>query len=170
MTATNAGSASSGLRVREGEQMPSVGLRASDGYLMNLRSYVGRQPSMFLFFAGPSLSAGDRASGDAIALAFKEACPRLGAAGVAVAGVTTDSERQQAAYIAELELPYPLFCDERRSAVELLGVPTTSVNGNVNAEPIAFAVGADGTILDIVERIEPRGLVARLLEAIHPPD
>ena len=167
MTAIDAGS---GLKVREGDQMPSVGLRDSDGYLMNLRSYVGRQPSMFLFFAGPSLPAEERAAGDAIALAFKEACPRLGAAGVAVVGVTTDSVRQQAAYIAELELPYPLFSDERRSAVELLGIPTTSTNGNVNALAVAIAVGTDGAILDIVERIEPRGLVARLLEAIHPPD
>jgi len=162
-------STTTSLKVREGDQMPSVGLRASDGYLMNLRSYVGRQPSMFLFFAGPSLTGAARERGDAIALAFKEACPRLGAAGVAVVGVTTDSERQQAAYIAELELPYPLFCDERRSAVELLGIPTTVEGGNINAEPIAFAVGPDGVILDIVERVEARGLVARLLEAIHPP-
>jgi hypothetical protein len=53
--------------------------------------------------------------------------------------------------------------------VEQLGIPTTVERGNINAEPIAFAVGADGTILDIVERVEARGLVARLLEAIHPP-
>jgi hypothetical protein len=39
----------------------------------------------------------------------------------------------------------------------------------VNAEPTAFAVAADGTILDVVPRAEPRGLVARLLEAINPP-
>jgi len=30
-------------------------------------------------------------------------------------------------------------------------------------------VGIDGTILDIVERASPKGLVARLLEAIFPP-
>jgi hypothetical protein len=28
----------------------------------------------------------------------------------------------------------------------------------------------DGTILDIVERAEPRGLVARLLDAFREPD
>jgi hypothetical protein len=31
-------------------------------------------------------------------------------------------------------------------------------------------VARDGTILDIVERAEPKGLVARLLEAINPPE
>ena len=35
--------------------------------------------------------------------------------------------------------------------------------------PTAFAVGIDGTILDIVEQAAPKGLVARLLEAIFPP-
>ena len=53
--------------------------------------------------------------------------------------------------------------------MELLGIPTTSDRGNVNAEATAFAVGKDGTILDIVEQAAPKGLVARLLEAIFPP-
>jgi hypothetical protein len=39
----------------------------------------------------------------------------------------------------------------------------------VNAEPTAFAVSIDGTILDVVEQATPKGLVARLLEAIFPP-
>jgi peroxiredoxin len=84
--------------------------------------------------------------------------------------VTTDSERQQAEYVAALELPYLLFSDERRTATAMLGIPTRSDRGNVNAEPTAFAVARDGTILDIVERVEPKGLVARLLEAINPPE
>jgi peroxiredoxin len=72
--------------------------------------------------------------------------------------------------VAELELPYLLFSDERRTAVAMLGIPTRRERGNVNAEPTAFAVAQDGTILDVVERAEPTGLVARLLEAIHPPE
>ena len=58
--------------------------------------------------------------------------------------VTTDSEAQQAAYVKELQLPYLLYCDERRTAVELLGIPTRNERGNVNAEPTAFAVSIDG--------------------------
>jgi peroxiredoxin len=88
---------------------------------------------------------------------------------VTVIGVTTDNEQQQAAYVEEMGLPYLLFSDERRIAVSQLGIPTTEVRGNVNAEPTAFAIGVDGTILDIVEQAAPKGLVARLLEAIFPP-
>jgi peroxiredoxin len=161
--------ATTGLKVRIGDQMPSVGQRATDGYLLNLRSFVGKQPAIFLFFGGPSLKSASRERGDALANALKDASARLTKLGVAVVGITTDNEKQQADYVAQLGLPYLLFCDERRIAVELLGIATTSDRGNVNAEPTAIAVGIDGSILDIVEQAAPKGLVARLLEAIFPP-
>ena len=158
-----------GLRVSIGEQMPSVGLRASDGYLLNLRTFVTRSPSIVVFFAGPSLRGTRRAAGDLMATTLAQAYPRLQRAGIGLVMVTTDSEQQQAAYVKELELPYLLYCDERRTAVELLGIPTRNERGNINAEPTAFAVSMDGEILDVVPRAEPRGLVARLVEAISPP-
>ena len=43
-----------GLAVNVGGPIPSVGLRASDGYLLNLRSFVGKQPVALLFFAAPT--------------------------------------------------------------------------------------------------------------------
>jgi len=162
--------AATGLRVSIGDQLPSVGLRATDGYLLNLRSFVGRQPAILVFFGGPSLRGARRERGDELARTLAEALPRVERAGVALVGITTDSEKQQAEYVAKLALPYLLYCDERRTASALLGVPLHDERGNVNAEPTAFAVAADGTILDIVERVEPRGLIARLLEAIHPPE
>ena len=113
-----------GLRVSIGEQMPSVGLRATDGYLLNLRTFVSKSPSIIVFFAGPSLKGAKRAVGDLMATTLAEAYPRLQRAGIGLVMVTTDSEAQQAAYVAELQLPYLLYCDERRTAVELLGIPT----------------------------------------------
>ena len=158
-----------GLKVKIGDQMPSVGLRATDGYLLNLRSLVGKQPTIVLFFGAPTLKGVARERGDALAEALKEAHARLAKQEVTVIGVTTDNEQQQTAYVDEMGLPYLLFSDERRIAVSQLGIPTTEVRGNVNAESTAFAVGVDGTILDIVEQAAPKGLVARLLEAIFPP-
>jgi peroxiredoxin len=159
----------SGLKVKIGDPIPSIGQRATDGYLLNLRSLVGKRPLILVFFGGPTLKGAARERGDAMAEALKEAAPRLEKQGVALIGVTTDNEQQQKSYVEELGLPYLLFSDERRIAVEVLGVPTTSERGNINAEPTAFAVSVDGVILDIVEQAVPKGLVARLLEAIFPP-
>ena len=153
--------ATAGLKVKIGDQMPSVGLRATDGYLLNLRSLVGKQPAIVLFFGAPTLKGVVRERGDALAEALKEAHARLAKQGVAVIGVTTDNEQQQAAYVKELELPYLLFSDERRIAVSQLGISTAEVRGNINAEPTAFAVGVDGTILDIVEQAAPKGQIGR---------
>jgi peroxiredoxin Q/BCP len=158
-----------GLKVKIGDPIPSVGQRATDGYLLNLRSLVGKKPLILVFFAGPTLKGAARERGDAMAEALKDAYTRVDSQGVALIGVTTDNEQQQKAYVEELDLPYLLFSDERRIAVGVLGIPTTAERGNINAEPTAFAVGIDGTILDIVEQATPKGLVARLLEAIFPP-
>jgi len=152
-----------------GDQMPSVGLRATDGFLLNLRTYVGKGPAIVVFFAAPSLRGARREQGDALARAMAEAYPRLERSGIGLIMVTTDSEQQQTDYVAELKLPYLLYCDERRTAVALLGVNTRTERGNINAEPTAFAVSIDGVVMDVVPRAEPRGLVARLLEAINPP-
>lgn len=157
------------LKVKIGDPIPSIGQRATDGYLLNLRSLVGKRPLILVFFGGPTLKGAARERGDAMAEALKEAAPRLEKQGVALIGVTTDNEQQQKDYVAQLGLPYLLFSDERRIAVEVLGISTTSDRGNINAEPTAFAVGVDGTILDIVGQAAPKGLVARLLEAIFPP-
>jgi peroxiredoxin Q/BCP len=159
----------SAQKVKIGDPIPSVGQRATDGYLLNLRSLVGKKPLILVFFGGPTLKGAARERGDAMADALKEAFPRLQKQGVEIIGVTTDNEQQQKGYVAELGLPYLLFSDERRIAVEVLGIPTANERGNINAEPTAFAVGVDGTILDIVENAAPKGLVARLLEAIFPP-
>jgi len=161
--------AAAGLKVKIGDPIPSVGQRATDGYLLNLRSLVGKKPLILVFFGAPTLKGAARERGDAMAEALKDSHRRLEKQGVAVIGVTTDNEQQQRAYVAQLGLPYLLFSDERRIAVEALGIATTNERGNTNAEPTAFAVGMDGTILDIVEPAAPKGLVARLLEAIFPP-
>jgi peroxiredoxin len=161
--------ATAGLQVKIGDQLPSVGLRATDGYLLNLRSFVGKRPSIVIFTAGPSLKGTARQRADELAIALRDAHARLERAGVGLVTVTTDSEGQQADYVARMELPYLLFSDERRTATAMLGIPTRNDRGNVNAEPTAFAISIDGEILDLVARAEPRGLVARLVEAINPP-
>ncbi len=161
-----------GLHVNVGDPLPSVGLRATDGFLLNLRSFVGKQPVVFVFFGAPTLVGEAREAGDALVDALKQAHQRLAKAGVGLVGITCDNEQQQNEYVEQQSLPFLLFSDERRSAVELLGVPTTVKGENYNAVPTAIAVATDGTVVDVVEHATPKGLIARLLESIeeaHPP-
>ena len=158
------------VRVRVGDQLPSVGLRATDGYLLNLRSFVTKQPAVLLFFGAPTLAGAARRRGLKAVEALAAGHGRLREAGIAVVGVSTDSERQQTEFAQEHALPFLLFSDERRTAVELLGIPTVADGANVNvAAPVAIAVDRDGVIRAVIDPVSPDGLVEHVMQALSEP-
>lgn len=157
-------------RLAVGDALPSVGLRATDGYLLNLRSWVSKGPVVLLFFGGPTLSGATRRKGLKAVEALAVGHERLREAGIAVAGISCDSERQQRDFAAKLTLPFLLLSDERRSAVQVLGVETVADGENVNvATPLVIAVDGEGTIRAIVDRVEPDRLVDQVTSALLEP-
>ena len=160
-----------GLAVGVGDPVPSVGLRASDGYLLNLRSFVGKQSVALLFFAAPTASGTQARRGNRLAESLAAGARRLVAAGVAVVGVTCDNERQQTDWIAEHRWPYLLFSDERRSAVERVGIPLTVSGRNYNvARPVFLIAGRDGLVDAIILDPEPEYVVDIVLAAVRRAD
>lgn len=153
-----------------GDPLPSVGLRATDGYLLNLRSWVTKQPALFLFFGAPTLSGAARRRGTKAIEALTAGHERMREAGIAVLGVSTDSEEQQHEFVKKHQLPFLLLSDERRTAVGLLKIETVADGENVNvARPVAMAVDRDGVIRDVIDRIEPDELVDRAMRALSEP-
>lgn len=158
------------LKVTVGDQLPSVGLRATDGYLLNLRSFVSKQPALLLFFGAPTLTAAARRRGLKAVEALVAGHERLREAGIAVAGISTDSEQQQAEFAQAQQLPFLLLSDERRSAVEVLGIDTVAAGSNVNvAKPIAIAVDRDGIIRAVIQPLDPDTLVDAAMRALSEP-
>jgi peroxiredoxin Q/BCP len=157
-------------RLKVGDALPSVGLRATDGYLLNLRSFVTKQPALLLFFGAPTLSGAARRRGLKAIEALKAGHARLREAGIAVAGISTDSEQQQTEFAASQKLPFLLLSDERRSAVELLGIETAADGQNVNvAKPTAVAVDRDGVVRAIIEPVDPDTLIDAAVRALSEP-
>ena len=158
------------LKLAVGDPLPSVGLRATDGFLLNLRSHVTKQPSLLLFFGAPTLKGADRRRGLKAIEALRTGHDRLHEAGVAVAGISCDSEEQQAAFASEQNLPFLLLSDERRSAVEMLGVETVADGPNVNvARPIALAVDREGIVRGVLDAGVPDTLVDQAIRALSEP-
>lgn len=158
------------MKLAPGDPIPSVGLRATDGYLLNLRSWVTKQPVVLLFFGGPTLSGAARRKGlkaiEALAAGFN----KLREAGIAVAAISCDSVEQQAEFATAQKLPFLLYSDERRSAVEMLGIDTLADGENVNvAQPVAIAVDRDGIIRAVIDRVEPDSLVDQVVRALSEP-
>lgn len=157
-------------RLAVGDALPSVGLRATDGYLLNLRSFVTKQPAVLLFFGAPTLTGEDRRRGLDAIQALRDGHQRLHQAGIAVAGISCDSEQQQSAFLSEQPLPFLLLSDERRSAVEMLGIPTTSDGPNVNVErPVAVAVDREGVVRGVLDPVAPGRLVDEVIRALSEP-
>lgn len=153
-----------------GDPLPSVGLRATDGYLLNLRSFVTKQPALLLFFGAPTLRGAARRRGTNAIEALAAGHGRLREAGIAVAGISTDSEQQQAEFAKAGDLPFLLLSDERRSAVELLGVETVADGENVNvARPIALAIDREGVVRSIFDPVDPDSLVVAAIRALSEP-
>ena len=152
------------------DPLPSVGLRATDGYLLNLRTFVTKQPSLQLFFGGPTLSGAARRRGTKAIEALVSGYERLREAGIAVVAISTDSEEQQAEFAKGLELPFLLMSDERLSAVEVLGIETMAAGANVNvAKPVAIAVDIDGYVRAVLDPVDPETLVDSAIRALSEP-
>jgi peroxiredoxin Q/BCP len=153
-----------------GDELPSVGLRATDGYLLNLRSFVTKQPAVLLFFGAPTLKGAAAAPGLAAVEALAAAQRRLHQAGIAVAGISCDSEQEQIDFAAQHKLPFLLLSDERRSAVDMLAIPTVSKGDNVNvARPVAIAVDREGIVRAVIDRVEPQYLVEQVMGVLSEP-
>ena len=158
------------LKIKVGDQIPSVGLRASDGYLLNLRSWVTKEPVALLFFGAATLNGAARRRGSKAAVALGDGYPRLREAGIDVAGVSCDSAEQQTEYLQETKLPYLLMSDERRTAVEMLGVPTVADGENVNiVHPLLIVVGREGDVRAVLTELDPAKVVDQAMSALAEP-
>jgi thioredoxin-dependent peroxiredoxin len=158
------------MKLAVGDPLPSVGLRATDGYLLNLRSFVTKQPALILFFGGPTLKGAARRRGLKATEALGAGHDRLHQAGIAVVGVSCDSEQQQTEFVAAQQLPFLLLSDERRSAVEMLGIDTVADGENVNiVQPVAVAVDRDGIIRLVIDKLEPDAIVDQVVRALSEP-
>lgn len=157
-------------KLKVGDPLPSVGLRATDGYLLNLRSFVTKQPALLLFFGAPTLSGAAKRRGMKAIEALVAGHRRLREAGIAVAGISADSEQQQVEFAKANDLPFLLLSDERRSAVALLGIDTVAEGENVNvAKPVAIAVDRDGIVSAILDPADPDTLVDAAMRALSEP-
>ena len=158
------------MKLKVGEPLPSVGLRATDGYLLNLRSFVTKQPALLVFLGAPTLAGTARRKGLKAIQAIVDGHRQLREAGIAVAAISTDSEEQQVEFAKAKELPFLLLSDERLSAVELLGIDVVRDGANVNvARPIAVAIDRDGIVRATFDPVDPEVLVNAVIAALSEP-
>ena len=128
-----------------GASAPDLEARDAAGNPVRLSSLHGK--SVVVYFYPKDETPGCTKE----ACAFRDAFARYDAAGVAIMGVSRDSEESHRAFRAHHALPFPLVADENGSAQAAYGV--TSFLGMTSR--VSFLVGPDGKVVKVWPDVDP---------------
>jgi len=92
---------------------------------------------------------------------FRDANDRFGEAGVAIFGVSRDSEDSHRAFQDKYTLPFALVADPSGAVQRAYRVP-----GSIVAERVSFLVGPDGKIAHVWPEVDPAAHATDVLATI----
>ncbi len=140
-----------------GEPAPEFAGRTAEGGSISLADFRGRP--LILYFFPKANTAGCTAEAKGFASHF----PEFQSAGVAVVGVSVDSEEAQQQFAADCALPFPLVADRDRAIARAYG--TLGLLGF--AKRTTFFIGADGRVEEVVQGMLPAPHVRRAVERLR---
>jgi peroxiredoxin Q/BCP len=85
------------------------------------------------------------------ACAFRDAWDRYAKAGVAIFGVSSDTEKSHAEFASEQKIPFPLLADIELRWAKAFGVRTTL--GMTSR--VSFLIGSDGKVAKVYRDVDP---------------
>ena len=101
---------------------------------------------------------------------FRAHHEELKAAGIAVAGISTDTPESSREWARRMELPYPLLSDEERTAGAAFGVIRRVGIGAWNVEFFkrsTFLVDARGIVVAQWRKVKVRGHAAEVIDIVR---
>jgi peroxiredoxin Q/BCP len=144
--------------------MPAFSLPGSDGQTWSAKELKGK-PYVLYFYPKDSTPGCTVEACD-----FRDNLARLGLHGVQLLGVSPDSLKSHATFIAKQDLNFPLLSDADHALAEKLGVwKEKSMYGRkyMGIERSTFLVGEDGTILEEWRGVKVPGHVDAVLAALE---
>ena len=129
----------------------AVGGAYGEGQRVSLADFKGQ--NVVLYFYPKDDTPGCTAQACGLRDAWKEFIGK----GI-VFGVSVDSAKSHAKFIAKHELPFPLLVDEDRAIVEAYGVwVEKSMYGKkyMGAERSTFVIGPDGNLTAVLRKVQP---------------
>lgn len=130
---------------------PVVGGGFKDGEIVTLSALLGK--TVVLYFYPKDDTPGCTKQACALRDGWKQISKKA-----LVFGVSTDSVKSHAKFIAKHELPFPLLADPEQQIVNAYGVwVEKSMYGKkyLGTERSTFVIGKDGKIAAILEKVKP---------------
>lgn len=143
-----------------GDKAPSFEGKDQDGNTVRLEDFSGRK--LVLYFYPKDSTPGCTAE----ACDLRDNYGRFLSSGYAVVGVSKDSAASHRKFIEKHSLPFPLISDPETVILQAYGAWGEKVNyGRKTMGTLrkTFVIGEDGTILDIIEKVNTKAHTAQIL-------
>ena len=145
-------------------KIPAFSLPGSDGKNWSAKDLKGTPFILYFYPKDSTPGCTTEACG------FRDNLARLALRGVTLLGVSPDSLKSHATFIAKQDLNFPLLADTEHVLAEKLGVwIEKSMYGRtyMGIDRSTFLIGADGTILEEWRSVKVPGHVDAVLAAVE---
>ena len=151
------------MAIAAGDTLPTFDLATSGGGRLTSSNLEGKRAVLYFYpkddTTGCTLEARE----------FTKLLPQFAKKGVAVYGVSPDSEKSHDRFTAKCDIGFPLISDPDRSLCEAFGVwVEKSMYGRkyMGVERSTFIVGADGRVAREWRKVKVNGHAAEVLAAL----
>jgi len=146
------------LMVQPGDQAPAFSAVSTDGSIISLSDFIGKQ-NVVLYFYPEDMTGGCTKQ----AQCFRDDMPKYKAANTVVLGVSLDDQEKHKQFTEKENLNFPLLVDKDGAICKAYGVP---VNENWPAR-WTFLINKEGRIVKKYEKVDPRTDSANLLKDLE---
>ena len=151
------------LKLKAGDPAPDFSAATDDGGKVSLSELKGK--SVILYFYPRDDTPGCTKE----ACAFRDQIAAFKRKGAVVLGVSTDSAKSHAKFVAKYKLPFRLLVDEEKAIVQAFGVfGEKSFMGRKyqGTHRVTFLIGPDGNIKKIWPIVKPEEHAQEVLAAL----
>jgi peroxiredoxin Q/BCP len=141
-------------RLEAGDAAPDFSLKDADGSTVSLADLAGSTTVLYFY------PKDDTSGCTAEACEFRDHAPDYDAAGARVIGVSPDPVTSHARFRDKHGLPFTLLSDPDHALAEAYGVwvqKSMSGRAYMGVERSTFVIGPDGTIMEALRKVTPRG-------------
>ena len=146
------------LMVQPGDQAPAFSAVSTDGSIISLSDFIGKQ-NVVLYFYPEDMTGGCTKQ----AQCFRDDMPKYKAANTVVLGVSLDDQEKHKQFTEKENLNFPLLVDKDGAICKAYGVP---VNDKW-PERWTFLINKEGKIVKKYEKVDPRTDSQNLLKDLE---
>lgn len=146
------------LMVNPGDQAPAFSAVSTDGSVISLSDFIGKQ-NVVLYFYPEDMTGGCTKQ----AQCFRDDMPKYKAANTVVLGVSLDDQEKHKKFTEKENLNFPLLVDKDGAICKAYGVPVN----DTWPERWTFLINKEGRIVKKYEKVNPTTNSADILKDLE---